>query len=98
MDPDHRLVFSGEYNYDGLEFVQFYIYVKDGGSKLRSKKEKIYQIYEDECSQKNRQRLSCDDFIELTRKFHLIKSKLPFEHNMRMRFEQAKNRIVHIDV
>lgn len=50
MDPDHRLVFSGEYNYDGLEFVQFYIYVKDGGSKYRSKKETIYQIYEDECS------------------------------------------------
>ena len=49
MDPDHRLVFSGEHTYDGLEFVQFYIFTKDGGSKLRNNKVKIFQIYEDEC-------------------------------------------------
>lgn len=97
MDPDHRLVFSGEHAYDGLEFVQFYIFVKDGGSKMGRDKIKIYQIYEDELQQKNRQRLSCDDFIELIRKFNLIKSKIAFENNMRMRYEQAKNREVHLD-
>ena len=48
MDPDHRLVFSGEHAYDGLEFVQFYIFVKDGGSKMGKDKIKIYQVYEDE--------------------------------------------------
>lgn len=54
MDPDHKLVFSGEHTYDGLEFVQFYIFVKDGGSKYRKDQVMIFQIYEDECSQKNR--------------------------------------------
>ena len=57
----------------------------------------IYQLFEDECAQKNRQRLSCDDFIELIRKFHLIKSKGYFENNMRMRYEQAKHRTVHLE-
>ena len=97
MDPDHRLVFRGEQTYDGLEFVQFYVYVKDGGSKLRKDQIMIYQIYEDECDQKNRQRLSCDDFIELTRKFNLIKTKPSFENNMRIRYDQAKRRQVHLN-
>ena len=31
---DHRLMFTGQMGYDGLEFVQFYIFCKDGGNKI----------------------------------------------------------------
>ena len=97
MDPDHRLMFTGQMGYDGLEFVQFYIFCKDGGNKIWKDSVHVYNVYEDECSQKNRQRLSCDDFIELIRKFNLIKSKAYFENNMRLRWEQAKNRTIHME-
>lgn len=42
MDPDHRLIFTGEMSYDGLEFVQFYIFCKDGGSKHRKDKVTVF--------------------------------------------------------
>ena len=71
--------------------------MKDGGSKLRNDKIKVYNVYEEECYQKNRQRLSCDDFINLIRKFNLIKSKPYFENNMRIRYEQVKEKRVRLN-
>ena len=48
-EPDQMLTLIKEPNFDGLEFVQFYIFVKDGDSKYINEKVTIYQIYEDMC-------------------------------------------------
>ena len=52
-------------------------------------------MYEDQCEQKGRQRLGCDDFLELVRKFHLIPSTTALESRMAMRYDQIKDRSVH---
>ena len=49
-------------------------------------------MYEDQCEQKGRQRLGCDDFLELVRKFHLITSTAGLESRMTMRHGQIKDR------
>ena len=106
LDPDHRLKRNdavacvkdwGEGWYDGLEFVQFYIFVKDGESKYAKDKVATYELYEDQCEQKGRQRLSCDDFIELIRKFHLIASVAALENRMKTRYDQIKTGSVHLE-
>ena len=42
LDPDHRISLLDTFRYDGLEFVQFYIFVKDGESKYAKDKVAIY--------------------------------------------------------
>ena len=49
MEPDHRIKMSYQNSYDGLEFVQFYIFVKDGASKYAKDKVTVFTIYEDMC-------------------------------------------------
>ena len=97
LDPDHRLKRNDAVAYDGLEFVQFYIFVKDGESKYAKDKVATYELYEDQCEQKGRQRLSCDDFIELIRKFHLIASAAALENRMKTRYDQIKTGSVHLE-
>lgn len=46
LDPDHRLKRNDAAAYDGLEFVQFYIFVKDGESKYAKDKVATYELYE----------------------------------------------------
>ena len=54
LDPDHRLKLNDGASYDGLEFVQFYIFVKDGESKYARDAVALYAVYEDQCEQKGR--------------------------------------------
>jgi len=73
LEPDVKVRVKTMDKYDGMEFVQFYIFVKDGDSRLRANKVECFKIYEEMCTQKHRQRLSCNDFCELIRMNDLIK-------------------------
>ena len=42
LEPDHRICMNDTLRYDGLEFVSFYIFVKDGESKYAKDKVAIY--------------------------------------------------------
>ena len=49
LEPDHNLTLRDPLRYDGLEFVQFYIFVKDGESKYAKDQVAVYEIYKDQC-------------------------------------------------
>lgn len=76
--------------FDGMELVQFYIFMKDirvepyAGNKLES-----YKLYADQCSLKGKQKLSCDEFIDLIRRYDLLglKNKTLLEKTMQLRYE-----------
>jgi hypothetical protein len=74
-------------SYEGMTFVQFYIFVKDGDSTLKGDRMRTYLMYKDACQNKQRQRLSCDDFIDLVRKHNLIRKKYILDVNMKKREE-----------
>jgi len=89
--PDRQLKMKTDVNYEGMDFIQFYIFTKDGDSTLKADRERMFEIYKDQCQTKQHQRLSCDDWIELVRKHKLIRKKYVLNVNMKFREEQCKN-------
>ena len=41
-------------NYEGMDFIQFYIFTKDGDSTLKADQERMFEIYKDQCQTKQR--------------------------------------------
>lgn len=75
-EPDFKLEMRKSKLFDGMELVQFYIFTKDtrmepyAGNKVES-----YTLYANQCSLKGRQKLSCDEFIDLIRRNELMTPK-----------------------
>jgi hypothetical protein len=89
-EPDLKLEMRKSKLHDGMELVQFYIFIKDtrvepyAGNKVES-----YTLYANQCSLKGRQKLSCDEFIDLIRRNDFMTKKKPLiEKTMQLRFEQ----------
>ena len=44
-EPDKQIQIKEELTYEGLDFLQFYIFVKDADSAVKNNKEEIFRIY-----------------------------------------------------
>ena len=62
-----------EINLGGMDFQQFVLFLKDTESPLVSdtKRQAAFEIYKATCEARQRERLTCEDFVEAIRKYRL---------------------------
>ncbi len=60
-------------NLEGMDFQQFVLFLKDTECPLveGKKRQAAYEVFKQTCEYRQRQQLTCDDFVEAIRKFRL---------------------------
>ena len=83
QEPDSMLRLLPQLSPDGINHIQFYIFVKDANLQpYASDKIQCFHLFQEQCQRSQRQFLVCDDFIKIIRRFEELRHSRPHLEKM----------------